>query len=68
MNSVRLFFQGKLFRDRGQVFRQWLKGFVLTLLVLLLFGYFATPLIGIVIASLVGGLAQPYLFKDLKYN
>lgn len=68
MNSVRLFLQGKLFRDNAQVFRQWLKGFVLSLSVLLVAGYVAGPLVGVIVASLLGGALQPYFFKDLKYN
>jgi hypothetical protein len=67
-NSAQLFLQGKLFRDGRQVFSQWLKGFVLTLGVLLIAGWLFTPLIGVILGSLVGGALQPYLFKDLKYN
>jgi hypothetical protein len=67
-SSVRLFLRGKLFRDGRQVFWQWLKGFVLTLAVLLIAGLMLNPLIGVILASLLGGALQPYLFKDLKYN
>jgi len=67
-NSVLLFFKGKLFRDRGQVFLKWLTGFALTLAVLLIAGYLVSPLFGVIVASLLGGALQPYLFKDLKYN
>ena len=67
-NSARLFFRGKLFRDNAQVFRQWLKGFALTLAMLLVAGYVVSPLVGVVLASVIGGALQPYLFKDLKYN
>ena len=65
--SVKAFFQGKLFRDYREAFRLWLKGFALTLGLLLVIGYFVNPLIGIIVASLVGGAAQPFLFKDIKY-
>jgi hypothetical protein len=68
MNSMRLFVRGKLFRDNASVFRQWLKGFALTLGVLLAAGFIVSPLAGVILASLVGGAAQPWLFKDLKYN
>lgn len=68
MNSVRLFLRGKLFRDNGTVFRQWLKGFALTLAVFLAVRFVAGAVTGVVIASLLGGAAQPWLFKDLKYN
>lgn len=67
-NSVALFFKGALFRDHKAVFRQWLIGFVITLLLLLVIAYFVSPLVGVIVASVVGGALQPYLFKDLKYN
>ena len=67
LNSVKLFFAGRLFRDHRAVFQQWFKGFVLTLVLLLAVGWLVSPLVGVVVASLVGGLAQPLLFKELKY-
>ena len=68
LNSVRLFLRGKLFRDSRQVLGKWLIGFVLTLTVLLVLGFTVSPLAGVILASLLGGALQPYLFKDLKYN
>jgi hypothetical protein len=68
MNSAQLFFRGKLFRDGRQVFYQWLKGFALTLAVLLAAGFGFSPLVGVIAGSIVGGALQPYLFKDLKYS
>lgn len=67
MNSVKLFFAGKLFRDNGVVMTQWLKGFGVCLVLLLALGWFVSPLVGVVVASVVGGFIQPLLFKDLKY-
>ena len=67
MSSTRLFLQGRLFRDNTAVFKQWLIGFALTLAVLVVVAWLTSPLIGVIVASLVGGAAQPYLFKDLKY-
>lgn len=67
MNSVKLFFAGKLFRDKRAVLTQWLKGFALSLALLLVLGTLVSPLVGVVVASLVGGFVQPLLFKDLKY-
>ncbi len=67
-NSVRLFLRGKLFRDNAIVFRQWLKGFAITLAVLIGVGYFGGALLGVIVASVVGGALQPWLFKNLKYN
>ncbi len=68
MNSVKLFFRGRLFRDGRRVFSQWLKGFALTLVVLLAAGFLFNPLVGVIVASILGGALQPYLFKDLKYS
>ena len=67
MNSVKLFFAGKLFRDGRDVLLQWLKGFGICLALLLVLGWFVSPLVGVVVASVVGGLIQPLLFRDLKY-
>ena len=67
MNSVKLFFAGKLFRDSRMVLMQWLKGFGVCLALLLVLGWFVSPLVGVVVAALVGGFIQPLLFKDLKY-
>ncbi len=66
-SSVRLFLQGKLFRDNTAVFKQWLIGFVVTLIVLLVVAWFSSIYIGVLVASIVGGAIQPYLFKNLKY-
>ena len=67
INSVKLFFAGRLFRDSRDVLRQWLKGFAICLVLLLGVGWFVSPWVGVVVASLVGGFIQPLLFKDLKY-
>ena len=67
LNSVKLFFAGKLFRDNRVVMTQWLKGFGVCLALLLALGWFVSPLVGVVVASVVGGFIQPLLFKDLKY-
>ena len=67
MNSVKLFFAGRLFRDNRVVMTQWLKGFGVCLTLLLVLGWFVSPLAGVVVAALVGGFIQPLLFKDLKY-
>jgi hypothetical protein len=67
-NSVILFCRGKLFRENKMVLMQWLKGFAITLAILLAVGFMVNPLVGIIVASIVGGALQPILFKDLKYN
>ena len=66
--AVQLFTKGDLFRSPFTVLKQWAKGFFLTLALLLLIGHFVNPLMGIIIASLVGGAVQPWLFRDLKYQ
>ena len=68
LNSVKLFFAGKLFRDNRAVLTQWLKGFGLSLALLVGVGTLVSPLVGVVVSSLVGGFMQPLLFKDLKYT
>ena len=67
LNSVRLFFKGKLFRDNGAVFRQWLIGFVTTLLLFVALAWLVSQLFGAAVAGLLGGALQTWLFKDLKY-
>jgi hypothetical protein len=67
MNSVKLFFAGKLFRESRAVMMQWLKGFALSLVAMLALGILVSPLVRVVVASLAGGFMQPLLFKDLKY-
>ena len=66
-NSARLFMQGKLFRDKHAVLKQWLVGFAVSAVLLIVVGWLTTPLVGVLAASIVGGGLQPYLFKDLKY-
>lgn len=67
LNSTKLFFKGKLFRDNTAVFKQWLIGFAATLALLLAIGWLVSPLLGVAAAGLLGGALQVYLFKDLKY-
>lgn len=68
LNSSKLFFKGKLFREPGAVLRQWLIGSVATLVLLLVMTKIGLPLwLALLIASVGGGALQPWLFKDLKY-
>jgi hypothetical protein len=67
-NSLRLFVKGKLFREPGAVFRQWSIGFVASLVAIVILAKIGVPLwIAVVVVALGAGLAQPYLFKNLKY-
>ena len=67
-SSVQLFLRGRLFRDGRQVFSQWLKGFAITLAVMVIAGLMFMPWVGVILGSLIGGALQPYLFKDLKFK
>lgn len=68
-NSVILFMRGKLFQDETAAMRQAAIGIVVTALICLVLIIAGLPLLpGVVIAALVGGALQPYLFKDLKYR
>ena len=67
-SSVILFFQGKLFQNPNEVYRQLGIGIGVTLVVFLVVAKLAClPLAGIV-AGAMGGALQPYLFKDLKFR
>ncbi len=67
LNSARLFLRGKLFKDFGQVLRQWLIGFVVAVAATVALAVFVNPWVGAVVGGLLGGALVPYLFKDLKY-
>lgn len=67
-NSAILFFQGKLFQNPNEVYRQLGIGIGVTVVLFLVVAKLAcVPLAGI-IAGTVGGALQPYLFKDLKFR
>ena len=55
LNSMKLFFKGKLFREPKQVLRQWLIGLAVAVVKLVL------------LVSLGVGALQPWLFRNLKY-
>ncbi len=67
-NSITLFLQGRLFKEPGAVMRQALIGIVITAAVLVGLSFTALPLwAAAAIGGFIGGVAQPFLFKDLKY-
>lgn len=69
MNSAQLFLKGKLFRDMNQVIRQGMIGVLIGVLLFVILAKAGAPLwLAAMIAGLISGAAQPYLFKDLKYN
>ena len=67
-NSIALFFRGRLFADPGKVIRQLLIGVLVTAVLLVILAKLGAPLwLAALVAALLGGGLQPYLFKDLKY-
>ena len=67
-SSISLFFHGRVFANPGQVFRQLLIGIVITAIILVGLVKLGAPLVtAAIIAGLVGGVLQPWLFKNLKY-
>jgi hypothetical protein len=68
MNSAQLFLKGKLFRDMNHVIRQGVIGVLIGVILLVVLAKFVLPLwLATIVAGLVSGAAQPFLFKDLKY-
>ena len=68
-HSIVLFFQGRLFADPPKVYRQMAIGALVTALILCALAKLGLPLVAAAaIAGLLGGAAQPYLFKDLRYR
>ena len=69
LNSAQLFLKGKMFRDPAHVFRQSAIGVAIGVVLFVILAKVGLPIwLAASIASLVTGAAQPYLFKDLKYN
>jgi hypothetical protein len=67
-NSMALFFRGKLFADPRKVIQQLLIGIVVTVILFVGLATAGAPLwLAALVAALLGGGLQPYLFKDLKY-
>jgi hypothetical protein len=68
-NSILLFFSGKLFADPKQVHRQMAIAIAVTTVLLIVAAKLGLPLwASAILAGLVGGALQPYLFKDLRYR
>lgn len=69
MSSMTLFFRGKLFAEPGKVYRQIAIGGAVTAAILIVLGFLGAPIWGAaIVAGLIGGALQPYLFRDLKYR
>jgi hypothetical protein len=68
LNSIVLFFKGKLFQDMGSVVKQALIGITITAVICIVAAKIGAPLwLAFTLGAIVGGLIQPWLFKDLKY-
>jgi hypothetical protein len=67
MHSVTLFMQGKLFKEPKKAYTQMAIGSAVTLVVFLFAAWISSVVWGAIIAGLVGGAIQPWLFRDLKY-
>jgi hypothetical protein len=68
-SSFHLFLKGKLFREPGAAFRQWLIGFALSAVAVVILVKMAAPVwLTIIVVALAGGALQPFLFKNLKYD
>lgn len=68
LSSARLFLHGKLFRDNGAVFRSWITGFIVAVVLILGLSTYVNLWLGAVVGGLVGGALMPYLLRHLKYN
>lgn len=68
-SSIHLFFRGKLFADPASAYRQLAIGIAVTVILMIGLGLAGAPLwVTALIAGLLGGALQPYLFKDLRYR
>lgn len=68
-NSVVLFMKGKLFQDQRLVLLRSSIATTVTALLCLILALAGVPLwAAILVAALIGGGMQPYLYKDLRYR
>lgn len=67
MNSAKLFFTGKLFKDNKAAMRQLMMGAGIGVIAGIVVGLFAPIWVAAIAAGAVSGAVQPVLFKDLKY-
>lgn len=67
-NSIILFFRGKLFAEPGKAMTQLAIGILITAAVFVAMAKIGAPLwLAALIAALVGGLLQPFLFRNLRF-
>jgi hypothetical protein len=69
VHTAALFLKGKLFRDPMHVFRQSCIGVAIGMILFVVLAKVGLPIwVAAGLAAFATGAAQPYLFKDLKYN
>ncbi len=68
MDSTKLFFTGRLFKDYGKMFQLFCVGAGVGTAATVLIGMLVSPVAGAIVGGAVAGLAQPLLFKNLKYR
>lgn len=67
MNSAKLFFTGKLFKDTDKALRQLALATVIGVIAGVAVGLVGPAWLAAIVAGLVAGGLQPVLYKDLKY-
>jgi hypothetical protein len=67
LSSAKLFFQGKLFQDTSLAIRLLAAGAAAAAVVTVLVGLVAPLWVAAVAGGAVGGLLQPYLYRNIKY-
>lgn len=67
VDSAKLLFAGKLFKDNGKAMRQLAIGAGAGAVAAIVVGQFAPIWLAAVVGGAVSGFLQPILFKDLKY-
>jgi Na+-transporting NADH:ubiquinone oxidoreductase subunit NqrB len=67
-NSILLFFRGKLFADPGKAMTQLLIGILVTALIFIVLAKTGAPVwLAALVAALIGGALQPFLFRKLRF-
>jgi hypothetical protein len=68
-DATRLFIRGKLFRDPVLVVRLWAIGMAWTTGAMLALFQLGAPLwVALTLPAFGGGMLQPWLFRDVKFN
>lgn len=68
LNSVVAFLQGKLFQDTGKFVGRGMTGVVVVLTAVFILNLVLPLWLAVVLAGFLGGLLQPWLFRNLKYR